>query len=145
VDTWQTPRPLGVCCGRGSFDSGNRCNRWCLMYEYRATVHSIYDADTFRLNIDLGLKVWVNNEAVRLYGVDAPEMRGVERPAGLVARDYVRTVMPVGSDVTIRTYMDKKGKYGRWLADVFIGPQDEEPFHLATRLVELGHAVWKTY
>lgn len=90
------------------------------LYRYRATYISAYDADTIRFNIDLGFGVWLHNQAVRLYGIDAPEMRGDEREQGIVARDFVRGLLRSHPEVMLRTYKDKRGKYGRWLATVFV-------------------------
>jgi len=87
-----------------------------LRYEYRARIASIYDADTVRADIDLGFYIWNKNQILRLYGIDAWEVRGGEKDQGIAARDALRELMPVGTEVTIRTLKDKKGKYGRWLA-----------------------------
>lgn len=88
------------------------------MYEYKAIVRSIYDGDTFRADVDLGFNVWAKNLAFRLNRINAPELVKAD-PRGRTARDYLTTLMPVGSEVLIRTEKDKTEKYGRWLADVF--------------------------
>ncbi len=59
------------------------------LYGYAAVVRSVYDADTIRVDIDLGCKVWISNEPIRLYGINAWEIRGDERDKGIAARDYV--------------------------------------------------------
>jgi len=107
------------------------------MYEYRAKVISIYDADTFRLDIDVGLNIWLRNQSVRLLGVQAPEVRGEERSEGIRWRDWARVVILGDFDgrVSIRTHRDKKGKYGRWLVEVFYGLG----WSLNQLLVDYGH------
>jgi len=85
-------------------------------YTYRAFCHSCYDGDTFTMTIDLGFNVQVT-EKIRLFGVDTPEIRGDERERGLLVRDYVRSAIS-GKFVTIKTHKDKKGKYGRYLAEL---------------------------
>ena len=85
------------------------------MYEYKAIVASIYDGDTIRVNIDLGFNTWMNNESIRLYGIDAPELRGVERAEGLITRDELIKLIPIGSTITLKTIKDSKEKYGRYL------------------------------
>lgn len=110
------------------------------MYEYRAVVRSVYDADTIRVDIDLGCNVWLHDEPLRLYGIDAPELRGSEREAGLVARDWLRKRLPEGAEITIDTKKDRKGKYGRWLAIVYLDGED-----LNEALVESGHAIRAKY
>jgi len=89
------------------------------MYEYKAYVTKVYDGDTITVDIDLGLGVWLRGQTIRLAAVDAPEIRGEEREAGLVSRDWLRSEI-LDRFVTIKTYKDKKGKYGRWIADVYL-------------------------
>lgn len=89
------------------------------LYWYRAVVKRQYDGDTWYLDIDLGFHNWIHDQAVRLYGLDTPEIRGVERPDGLVALDAVREWCPAGTPVMINTIKDRTGKYGRWLAYIW--------------------------
>ena len=93
------------------------------MYGYRAIVVSIYDGDTMRSDIDLGFGVWLRNQPIRWLEIDTPELRGDERVEGLGARDRVRDLI-LGKEVILKTYKDEKGKYGRWLAEVYY--EDEE-------------------
>jgi micrococcal nuclease len=67
------------------------------LYHYRAEVQSVYDGDTCTLNIDLGLNTWLHDEKIRLARINSPELRGEERPQGLVAADFARDMlMPNG-------------------------------------------------
>jgi len=111
------------------------------MYEYHAWVRSIYDADTIRFDIDLGFGTRLINQSVRLFGIDAWEVRGPERPLGIQARDAVAVLLIKGDLVTLQTYKDKKGKYGRWLADIYL----TDGTHLNEWLVSNGHAEKATY
>lgn len=88
------------------------------MYEYKAVVIRVYDGDTVRCNIDLGFEHWMMNQTIRLYGIDTPEIRGEERPMGLESAEWLRSRI-YGEEIILKTYKDKKGKYGRWLAEVF--------------------------
>ena len=45
------------------------------MHEYRCKIRKIVDGDTIDVDIDLGFNTWINNERVRLYGIDTPESR----------------------------------------------------------------------
>lgn len=115
------------------------------MYEYKAIVKRVYDADTIVINIDLGLGVWQHHQKIRLYGIDAPEIRGSERPEGLEARDYLSDRI-LYRQILIRTLRDKKGKYGRWLGKIYL--VDEETGKetcLNDELVEKGFAVYRDY
>lgn len=94
------------------------------MYEYRVKeIVKVYDGDTITLVIDLGFNVSVK-EVFRLYGIDTPEVRGEEREDGLISRDWLRerlyTAYETDKEIIIKTFKDKKGKYGRWLGEVFI-------------------------
>lgn len=107
---------------------------------YDAIVRSIYDGDTMRIDIDLGCSTWVGNEPVRLRGLDAPEVRGVEREAGLAARDWLRWLLPEGTNIVVVTQKDDRGKYGRYVVDVY-----KDDVHVNQALIDAGHAVAKEY
>ena len=111
------------------------------MYEYTATVERIVDGDTIDLDFDLGFDVHVRHR-VRLKGVDTPETYGVKKDSeeyqkGLAAKKYVESKMPIGSIVIVKTYKDKKGKYGRILAEVY---PSADTFSINDRLLWEGHA-----
>jgi len=104
------------------------------MYNYKAKVLDVYDADTITLQIDLGFCISVK-EKVRLIGIDTPELRTRnerEKALGYEARDYVRDLI-LGKEVTITT--EKKGKYGRYLANVFY-----DDININNELIRLGYA-----
>ncbi|WP_299737450.1 hypothetical protein [uncultured Roseobacter sp.] len=44
------------------------------LYEYRAKIVRVYDADAVWANIDLGFNVTLNNQPLRLHRVDTPEV-----------------------------------------------------------------------
>jgi len=88
------------------------------MFEYMAKVVSVYDGDTIRVDIDLGFGLSLKNQSIRFLGVDTPEVRGDGRDEGLIVRDYVRGQI-MDKEIMLRTYKDTKGKYGRWLAEIF--------------------------
>ena len=89
------------------------------LYNYRAVVIGVYDGDSITIDIDLGFNNWMKNQKVRLFGINTPEIRGEERPDGLVARDRLRELI-LDKEIIITSYKDKSGKYGRWLATVFL-------------------------
>ena len=109
------------------------------LYHYRAVVLDAYDGDTLTVKLDLGLKMF-HITKVRLYGVDTPELRGAERQAGLDARNVVHELVK-GREVLVRTHKDRKGKYGRYLAEIiFEHPDLDGPTNLSDYLVAHGHA-----
>ena len=88
-------------------------------YTYRAKCTSVYDGDSITLDIDLGFGHWMVNQKIRLFGINTPEVRGDERAAGLVSAERLRGLIE-GKEVTIVSHKDRKGKYGRWLATVYL-------------------------
>ena len=89
------------------------------MYEYKALVTKVYDGDTITVDIDLGFGVCLKGQKIRLLGIDTPEIRGDEREEGLKSRDVLRGQI-INKWVLIKTSKDKKGKYGRWLGEVWL-------------------------
>lgn len=83
---------------------------------YDAKVLSVHDGDTGTFQIDLGLRVSVTTP-VRLNGINAPEL---SEPGGKPSRDHLIWLTRSGQ-VVLKTYKDPTDKYGRWLADVFVG------------------------
>jgi micrococcal nuclease len=120
------------------------------LYFYRAKVVRVVDADTIDCDIDLGMNMWVragktdSPGRLRLYGIDAWETRGSEKEAGLRAKQAVIELVMDADDVFIKTILDKQGKYGRYLADVFLVMDDKQVW-LNEWLVDNGHAIWKDY
>ena len=100
------------------------------MYEYKATVISVYDGDTITVDIELGFGIIFHKQKLRLAYIDAPEVKGEEREQGLVSRDRVRELI-LGKEITIKTYKDSKGKYGRWIAEVFYKEFPEEGYTIS--------------
>ena len=89
------------------------------MYEYRATVTKVYDGDTITVDFDLGFGILIRKQKIRLLGINTPEVRGPEKPQGIISRNALRQRI-LGKEVIIKTSKDKKGKYGRWLGEVFM-------------------------
>ena len=99
-------------------------------------VTSIYDADTFRVNLKGYPPIIGERIPVRVLGVDAPELRGkcdTEKLAARQAKQY--TVQALRSAKTIELRNMQRGKYFRILADVYIDGNS-----LADDLIKSGHA-----
>jgi len=108
------------------------------MYTYKAKIIKVYDGDTVTAQIDLGFNMTFT-EPLRILRIDAPEVRGEEKEAGKFSRDRLRELV-LGKEVTIKTRKDKKGKYGRYLAEVYI-----EGVNVSDWLVENNLAIYKEY
>lgn len=113
------------------------------LYFYEVDCTAVYDGDTITGDILLGFGSVTQGQKFRLYGIDTPEVRGEERERGLISRDWLRDKI-LGERIWIRSYRDKKGKYGRWLAEVFL-MQDGELVNLNLEMVNLGLAEEKFY
>ena len=115
-------------------------------YTYNAKITKIYDADTMVANIDVGFKFSRNNEMLRLYAINAPEIKrssskGIgsaqvkhgfecrDRVLRLFGKDpsnYPRKVryqeLDPPANVVVQTFYDSNGtgKFGRTLAIVYV-------------------------
>lgn len=88
-------------------------------YIRHAHIVAVYDGDTVTADFDLGFGIHLARQKLRLLGIDTPELRGSEREDGLVARDALRDLI-LHQDVHVQTRKDRRGKYGRWLAVIFL-------------------------
>jgi len=89
------------------------------LYTYRAFVTKVYDGDTVTVDVDLGWSVVIKKQKIRLLGINAPEVRGSSRSSGIISRDALRSRI-LNKKVTLKTFKDKKGKFGRWLGEIWI-------------------------
>jgi len=102
------------------------------MYEYKFKVTKVVDGDTVDGIIDLGFGILLK-ERVRVYGIDAPEIRlqksiknlkerKLEKQRGLKAKHRLKEILDHGAKepegLFINTFLDRKGKYGRVLGDI---------------------------
>ncbi len=95
------------------------------MYQYSAIIRKVIDGDTLEIDIDLGLAIWVHKEKIRLYGINTPEVYGVKKGSpeweeGNMASEFAKSVLKENDEIRIETIKDKKEKYGRYLAVVYV-------------------------
>jgi micrococcal nuclease len=122
----------------GNRRSGANVSRPPTRYGYRAIIlpEDVYDGDSCTADISLGFGVWLRNQKLRLVGVDTPEMRGASRRDGILARDFVRELMPGDGRVLIQSHKPRaRGKYGRWLCSIWI-----DDLCVNDELLRTGHA-----
>ncbi len=110
------------------------------MYIYNGTVIRVIDGDSVWLEVDVGFHMSYKYN-FRLGGINTPELRSsdpVEKAKAYDAKARLQELLPVGQHVTVAT--GKPGKYGRWIADLFLdfGPNQQ---HINQMLVDEGHAV----
>lgn len=114
------------------------------LYFYAARVIDVYDGDTMRVDLDLGLGVWRHNQTIRLWKVNTPELRGPEREEGLKVRDFVRALV-LEKPVLLRTILDKRGedqtgKFGRLLGEVLVERAEGRILNVNRLLLQRGMA-----
>ena len=113
------------------------------MYEFKCKILKVIDGDTVDVDLDLGFGVWLNNERVRIMGIDTPESRTsdkIEKLFGMAAKERLSSLL--GSEAILDTMINKngenmKGKFGRILGN-FRTINGE---HCADVLMKEGHAV----
>jgi micrococcal nuclease len=115
------------------------------LYYYAAHVTSVYDGDTLTVDVDLGLGVWRHNQSIRLWKVNAPEVRGPEREQGLRVRDFVRSQV-LNKQILLRTILDKRGvdqteKFGRMLGEILVEDESGTVFNLNELLLKRDMAL----
>jgi micrococcal nuclease len=93
------------------------------IYVYKANVTKVYDGDTITCDIDCGFGVVLMKQKIRLYGLNAPEVRGVSNEQGIITRDKLRERI-LDKEIRLKTIKDKKGKYGRYIATVYLDSEN---------------------
>lgn len=93
------------------------------MNEYKAKVVKVVDGDTIDVDIDLGFSIILSNQRIRLFGIDTPESRTRDKEEkfyGKLSAQFLKDRCKKGSYITLRTYLDKKGKFGRILGEIVV-------------------------
>jgi len=114
------------------------------LYHYHARVTSVYDGDTCTVDIDLGISAWVHGEKLRLNRINAPELRGASAAKGRAARDHLKKLVE-GRDVWLQTIKDRREKYGRYLAELWLAQPDGSTLNVNDAMVAAGHAKFQKY
>ena len=104
------------------------------------SVASVYDGDTFKINLNCSLAVYCEKVPVRVLGVDTPEIKGkTEREKKLAqqAKEFTKQFLNIGP---IRLSNCARDKYFRLLCDV----TNAEGKNLAKELIKanLGYAYY---
>ena len=108
-------------------------------YCYRVVeVVKIVDGDTCDVLLDVGFHTYLLKR-LRFMGIDTWEVRGEERPKGLIAKDRLIELIESSDKVYVQTVMDARGKYGRVLAWVWT-EKDEILTNVNEILLLEGHA-----
>ncbi len=93
------------------------------MHEYKARIRKFIDGDTVDVDIDLGFDIILHNQRIRLYGIDTPESRTRDKEEkfyGKLAASFLKKQCKKGTCIALRTYLDKRGKFGRILGEIIV-------------------------
>jgi micrococcal nuclease len=121
-----------------------------MIYIYKAELIRVVDGDTVELMIDLGFSQFTR-QTMRLYGVDAPEMRF---EAGKAAKAWLWGALQPLETIYVQTIQlstkAKRDKYGRFLAvlydrfpqagQIVAKPGSLPLYSVNLAMVDLGHA-----
>lgn len=84
-------------------------------------ITKITDGDTFRATINIGFDILLIDQRIRLYGIDAPEIKGKEKKRGIKTQKRLKWyLIDYGQEVRIVLAKKKKDKYGRRLGRIFV-------------------------
>lgn len=109
---------------------------------HEAFVESVYDGDTFTASVFLDFKLRIDDEKFRLFGIDAPELRGIERSKGIASRDYLSLLIE-RKMVSLSVDSHRTDKYGRYLVIVYT-QTDTGRVNVNETMVKQGHATIMT-
>ena len=112
------------------------------IFEYGGKIIKVKDWDRGDVDIDLGFGISLNNERVRIMGIDTPESRTrdkVEKKFGFASKARLKELL--GKDTILKTQVgrggeDMKGKFGRILGDFLVNGKKAGEI-----LIKEGHAV----
>ena len=107
-----------------------------MIWTVPGTVQRVIDGDTIVMRLDLGWRVAREQEPVRIYGINSPELNTDE---GKVAKAFAESLLPYGMAVTVVSLklLGQMDKYGRTLAALTL--PDGSDF--GTRMIQGGYAV----
>lgn len=99
-------------------------------------VVKVLDADTIRVDADLGWGVWKKDLDVRIDGLWSPEN---STPEGKAATGWAKTVLPVGLPVTLHSRWVLT--FSRVVGSLYLADVAGLPLDYAAVCIDAGHGV----
>lgn len=99
-------------------------------------VVSVYDGDTFKVNIDGYPPIIGENVPIRIAGIDTPEIRGTTgytQETAQKAKKFTQNLLRKAKEIKLRNM--KRGKYFRIIAEVYV-----DGVNLGKELIRVGLA-----
>lgn len=111
------------------------------LYWYRAELKEVTDGDTIKVDIDMGQRIH-RSIKLRFETINAPEMKGVEKAAGQLAKEAAAKWLDK-RHLVIRTYQDP-GSYDRYTAELFDAFTEESfsDYMIKNGFAEFYHYKW---
>ena len=109
------------------------------LYIYRANVVEVNAADSITVDVDLGFYLWLHKREFRLYGINAPEVTGLEKAEGEKARDFLRSKI-LAKQVIIQSIKNPKEEEQREKSGEFLAIVWLDGMNLNDLLVKEGYA-----
>ena len=100
------------------------------IYTYKARLSpslrhptGVVDGDTIQVDVDKGMRDWKRGARMRLYAINAAEVRGSERPLGLSAKSHLTSLLETcpgfpHCELIVKTHKDKK-TFDRYVAEIW--------------------------
>ena len=88
--------------------------------------------------------VFKGGEKLRLHRINAPELHGRSAKRGRAARDHLKSLVE-GKEVLLQTIKDRREKYGRYLAEIWLEQPNAAGLNVNDALVAAGHARFQDY
>lgn len=107
------------------------------VYNYEAKICRVIDGDTVDLEVDLGFDL-SKRCRVRLSGINAPELRGKEKPSGKESKEFLTNLLE-NQRVIFRSE-NRQDSFGRWLGSLHIGG-----INVNKLMVQSSQAVFQAY
>lgn len=89
------------------------------LYNYRISITKVIDGDTVVADVDLGFRVILRDQRIRLARINAPEMHGESKQQGELSKVALMNKI-FGKKVTMRSYKSDREKYGRLLGELYL-------------------------
>ena len=103
-----------------------------LVHTYKASLERVVDGDTLRVTLDLGFKI-KHREILRLAKINAPELKTLE---GKNSSKKLKELLKDVKFLIIKT--SKIDIYGRYIADIFFDPKEQDPHKVAKNGIYLN-------
>ncbi len=110
------------------------------MYEYKCYTVRVIDGNTIDAQVDLGFNVLVR-QRIKLYGINTADIRSTddaEKNSALLAKNKLTSL--VGKEFICQTIMNKRGKIGRTLGNIFVEDENGDRIDINQAMINSGLA-----